>query len=50
MKSIRQNFKDWPLIMISIGLVTFLELVKVIRTHSRLAFFDVGFYYPFFYL
>ena len=30
MKSIRQIFKDWPLIMISVGLMTFLELVNSI--------------------
>ena len=28
MKSMRQNFKDWPLIMISVGLVVFLEPVN----------------------
>jgi hypothetical protein len=28
MKSMRKIFKDWPLIMISVGLVTFLELVN----------------------
>ena len=30
MKSIRQIYKDWPLIMISIGLVSVLELVNIV--------------------
>ena len=51
MKSLRQNLKDWPLIMISVGLVTSsLSIVSLNCTYSRLAFFMIGFYYPFFYL
>ena len=52
MKSICHNLKDWPLIMISVGLATFLSLriVSLNRTYFRLFFFVIGFYYPFFYL
>ena len=53
MRSMRRNFKDWPLIMISVGLVMFLELVNTVTDsylYSRLVFFMIGFYYPFFYL
>ena len=54
MKSMRQNFKDFALIMISVGLVRFLGFVNSgtdsYYLYSRVAFFMIGFYYPFFYL
>ena len=53
MRSMRRNFKDWPLVMISVGLVVFLELVNTVTEsyfYSRLVFFMIGYYYPFFYL